>query len=305
MATNKKVVKAEDIATDAQKQAIAASEKNAKAARKQADAPEFVPTAEAKSKATTLRVVSILMWAAAIGCEAFAIFYVLRHPPVNMVLLIILLVVDLGLTVGANLLWKKANRLDPASEKNGFKFFVQNQLGAIISIIAFLPLIILIFLDKDMDGKQKGIAGAIGIVALLVAGATGISLNPPSSEQYAEQTSVVQALTGQNQVYWTKSGTKYHLYDDCQHINTAATEEIYSGTVAEARELKNITELCKTCEGRAEKANPDASLPAAADEDVTAEDVTAEDADADTADADTGGAEADAGTDEDAGDEAA
>jgi len=43
------------------------------------------------------------------------------------------------------------------------------------------------------------------------------------------------------------------LYNDCPSINTKRTEQIYQGTVAQARELKNITELCKICEKRAEK----------------------------------------------------
>ena len=77
-------------------------------------------------------------------------------------------------------MWKKSNRFDPASEKDGFKFFIQNQLGAIISVIAFLPLVILIFTNKDMNGKQKGIVGAIAVIAMLIAGITGIDFNPPS-----------------------------------------------------------------------------------------------------------------------------
>ena len=280
MATEKKVVKASDIATEEQKKAIKESEKTKKTARKSADAPVFVPTAEAKNKATMLRIISIILWAGAITCEAIAIFKVLHNwaTDPNMVLMIILILADVALCIVANLLWKKANRLDPASEKNGVKFFVQNQLGLILSIIAFLPLIILIFTNKDMDGKQKGIVGVIAIVALIAAGATGLSLNPPSAEQYAEQTSTVEALTGQNVVYWTQHGTKYHLYDSCQHINTDATEQIFTGTVAEARELKNISELCITCENKAKAAMPDADVPDGSVEDAT------DDATADTTD---------------------
>ncbi|MDR1698698.1 MAG: hypothetical protein LBR75_02585, partial [Prevotellaceae bacterium] len=83
----------------------------------------------------------------------------------------------------------------------------------------------------------------------------GTDFNPPSVEEYSEQTSRVEQLTGGNNVYWTKSGTKYHIFDDCPRINTSRTDEIFNGTVAQARELKNITELCKTCEHRAEKAD--------------------------------------------------
>lgn len=212
----------------------------------------FTPTEESKSKATTFRIIAAVSFLVAIGLEAVAI-YLLQRPPINMTWLIVLIVADLIFAVIGSLLWKKANRFDPASEKQPIKFFIQNQLGAIIAIIAFLPLVILIFLNKDMSGKQKGIAGGVAIAALLIAGIMGVSINPPSQEQYAEQTAQVESLTGANMVYWTKSGNRYHVYSDCQAINTDRTDEIFKGTVAQARELKNITELCKFCEKRAEK----------------------------------------------------
>jgi uncharacterized protein YacL len=163
-------------------------------------------------------------------------------------------VADLVFAIVGSLLWKKSNRLDPASEKNKIKFFVQNQLGLIISIIAFLPLVILIFTNKNMSGKQKGVVGVIAVIAMLIAGVTGIDFNPPSQEQYLEQTKEVESLTnGVNHVYWTKSGKSYHLYQDCSYINSARTNEIFEGTVAQARELKNITDLCDRCENKAKK----------------------------------------------------
>jgi hypothetical protein len=218
----------------------------------------FIASDESKAKAKKFRIFSILAWIAAIGLEVGAIL-LLRKPPVNTTWLIILIVADLIFAVIGNLLWKKANRFDPASEKDKLRFFVQNQLGAIIAVIAFLPLVILIFTNKDLKGKQKGLVGAVAVIALLIAGFTGIDFNPPSQEEYAQQTAQVESLTGQNHVYWTKSGTKYHVLVDCQHINTRKTAEIFEGTVAQARELKNITELCKTCEERWKK---EKSLPA-------------------------------------------
>ena len=87
----------------------------------------------------------------------------------------------------------------------------------------------------------------------MVAGVVGVDFNPPSQEQYAEQTARVESLTGANAVFWTKSGTSYHLYSDCSYINTVRTTEIFQGTVAQARELKKITDLCDRCAGRAEE----------------------------------------------------
>jgi hypothetical protein len=88
--------------------------------------------------------------------------------------------------IAGNLMWKAANKHDPASKADGFRFFVQNQLGAIVTVIAFLPLIVLIFLDKDMDPKNKKIAGGVGVVLALIATVIGVDFNPPSTEQYTQ-----------------------------------------------------------------------------------------------------------------------
>lgn len=214
------------------------------------EAGTFVPTAESKSKATNLRIFAIISFLVAIGFEIWAIM-LLQKPPVSTAWLIGLIVADLIFAVIGSVLWQKANRLDPASERDKFRFFVQNQLGLIIAIIAFLPLVILIFTNKNLTGKQKALAGSVGVIALLIASVVGIDFNPPSQEQYAEQTKEVETLmNGVNHVYWTKSGKSYHLYQDCSYINTDRTAEIFEGTVAQARELKNITDLCDRCENK-------------------------------------------------------
>jgi len=219
-----------------------------------AETKAFVPSEESAGKAKQFRVISIILWAIAIGLEIFGIFK-LQDVPINMPLLIGILVGMLALVVVANILWKKANRLDPASEKNKTKFFIQNQLGLIISVIAFLPMVILIFTNKNMTGKQKGIIGSIAAAALVIAGLTGTDFNPPSQEQYAEQTAQVEELNnGVNSVYWTPSGKSYHLFQDCGYINGKRTNEIFQGTVAKARELKKITDICDRCHNKAKKA---------------------------------------------------
>lgn len=193
------------------------------------------PTAEAKKKATTFRVIAIALWVLAIGVEAFAIFYLLKQAPVNMVLLIIAIVVTGALAIGGSLLWKQSNRLDPASKADKTRFFIQNQLGVIIAAIAFIPLIILIFTNKNMDGKQKAIAGIIAIVLLGASGTVGATVDPPSTEQYAAETAQVTDAVGSDLVYWTKSGKVFHLCSDVSAVNLESKDNtIYSGTVAEA-----------------------------------------------------------------------
>lgn len=213
----------------------------------------FVASAESKGKAKQLRLFAILAWVVAIAIQLYNIFFVLFKAPVNMTLLIILIVVNLGIAILASTLWKKANRLDPASEEDKTRFFFQNQLGAIMNVLAFLPLVILIFTSKDLDGKQKGVVGSIAVVAMLIAGIAGVDFNPPSIEQYTreiqEQTQVLKTLNLDNDlVYWSRAGNRYHIYEDCQHIRN---RELSSGTVKDSWDDKGISELCKTCQSRA------------------------------------------------------
>ena len=201
------------------------------------DAPEssWKPTPEANQKATRLRLIAAALWVLAIAGEAFAIFWVLQQDDINVWLLLGLIVVIGALAIGGSLLWKQANRLDPASRKDKVRFFVQNQLGAIVTVIAFLPLIVLIFLNKELDGKEKAIAGGAGIVVLLVASVLGASFDSPSTEQYTAETQQVIELTGQDLVFWTKDGNVFHLCEEASAVNLESEDnQIYSGTVADA-----------------------------------------------------------------------
>ena len=53
-------------------------------------------------------------------------------------------------------------------------------------MIAFLPLLALVFLDKDMDPNTKKIAGGVGVVIALLATTAGVDFNPASTEQYTQ-----------------------------------------------------------------------------------------------------------------------
>ena len=145
-------------------------------------------TQDQKSKAKRLRIFAIISWVIAIGGEIAGIVMLLRgmFDSGNLVLLIGILVGIAVFAIAGSLMWKAANKHDPASKEEKLKFFVQNQLGAIITLIAFLPLLALILLDKDMDPKNKQIAGGVGAALAAVAVLFGISYNPPSVEQYTE-----------------------------------------------------------------------------------------------------------------------
>jgi hypothetical protein len=214
----------------------------------------FEASPEAKSQAKQLRIFAVIAWLLAMGGQVFAIFKLIHNE--TMMWLIVAIVVLLALAVTGNLLWKKANRLDPASEKDKTRFFIQNQLGAILGVLAFLPLVVMILTNKDLSGKTKGIAGSIAVVAMLIAGVSGVDFNPPSIEKYTkeinEQTQVLSGMGLPDHVFWSKEGNKYHLYEDCQHIR--GRDGISNGTVKESWEKKGISELCKTCQGKAGKA---------------------------------------------------
>ena len=217
---------------------------------------EWRPTEEADRRATRLRLLAGVLWLAAIGLEAYGVFGLLLNdgilerttsvsddgtvtagtsfPDWAFWVLIALLVAMAVLTVVGSQLWKKAQELDPPSEKNPVSFFLKSQLGAIVPLVAFVPIIVLVFLDKNMSKQQKGWAGGVGIVLALVAVALGVNYDPPSKEEYtADQQAVIQLL-GEDHVYWAGGGEVYHVCDDVSDL--ARSAQVDSGTTAEAVE---------------------------------------------------------------------
>ena len=149
---------------------------------------EWRATHDQKSAAKRLRIFAALSWIVAIGGEIVGIVLLYQHKfdQGNLALLIGILVGIAIFAIAGSLLWKAANKRDPARESEKFKFFVQNQLGAIITLVAFVPLVVLIFMDKDMDPKNKKIAGGVGAALAVIATLIGVSWSPPSVEQYTK-----------------------------------------------------------------------------------------------------------------------
>ena len=211
--------------------------------------PAFVPTAEAKGQAGKFRRNAIILWALAFVMQIIGIWVLCKFAPLTAgqrIGVIGILVADLAALIFGSSLWKKANRFDPPSKSSAL-FGIQSQMGVIMAAVCFLPVIITAFIKKEY------IVTAIAALFMVGGGVASADFNPASQEEYAEQITEVEALTGKDFVYWTKSGTKFHLYNDCRYINTSKTTEIFEGSVADARKEKNITELCSACKTKVMK----------------------------------------------------
>ena len=98
-----------------------------------------VVTAANKKSATTKRIVAVVLWVLALAAEVGAILILngIWYIPEEQKLywLIGALAVDLILVIIGSQLWKKSNRLDPASKASKVKFFLWNNMGLIASVI--------------------------------------------------------------------------------------------------------------------------------------------------------------------------
>lgn len=204
---------------------------------------------EAKPRATSKRIIAIVLWLLALFFEIVGILRlngtINWFSSLNQVtFLIICLILDLILVVIGSQIWKKANHIDPASEKDKTKFWIQNNLGVIISVIAFLPIIIVVLLNKDLSKKEKTIVSVVAIIALLIAGFSSYDYNPVSSEQLKHAENEVLNVSKDGYVYWAPHSKKYHVDKDCRAFSQSET--VYKGTVADAFEA-GLTEPCRIC----------------------------------------------------------
>lgn len=206
---------------------------------------EAAPVGNAKG----LRVGAVVLWVLALVMEVLALLVVLgkinlRFMP-TLYQLIAFLVLDLVFVIVGAQLWKKANRIDPVSEANKLKFWLWNNMGVIACVVAFVPVIILLLSNKNLDKKTKTIATVVAIIALLIGGVCSYDFNPVSEEQ---QEAAINAL-GDEHVFWAPFGKVYHTHDDCQALNQS--DALTYGTVEQAI-AANRTRLCYFC---AEKDN--------------------------------------------------
>ena len=179
---------------------------------------EAAPVGNAKG----LRLGAVGLWVLAIVMEVLALLVVigkinLKFMP-TLYQLIAFLVLDLAFVIIGAQLWKKANRIDPVSEANKLKFWLWNNMGVIACVVAFVPIIILMLTNKELDKKTKSIAVVVAVIALLIGGVCSYDFNPVSEEQ---QQAAISAVEGD--VFWAPFGKVYHTHDDCQALNQSDT----------------------------------------------------------------------------------
>ena len=193
-------------------------------------APKTKKEAAPVGNATGLRIGAVALWLVAIALEVVAYLLLIGKITLTfmptLTLIIIALVLDLVCVIIGSQLWMKANHIKPASEKNKVLFWLWNNMGLIVSTIAFLPFVILALTNKDADKKTKTIATVVAAVALLIGGASSIDYNPVSEEQ---QQAAIEAI---------------NTHEDCQALNNS--DALTYGTVEQAI-AENRTRLCAFC----------------------------------------------------------
>ena len=199
--------------------------------------------AQPVGNSTGLRIGAVVLWVAAFGLEVLAIL--ILNGTINwtfmpsMWQMIAALALDLICVIIGSQLWKKANRIKPASKKNKLKFWLWNNMGVIACVVAFVPIIILMLTNKELDKKTKSIAVVVAVIALLIGGVCSYDFNPVSEEQ---QQAAISAVEGD--VFWAPFGKVYHTHDDCQALNQSDT--LTYGTWEQAI-AANRTRLCSFC----------------------------------------------------------
>lgn len=228
-------------------------------------------------KATGLRVGAWILWLLAIACEVFGILLIrktiylspeqfgldLTYADFMLYAIIAVLVLDLILVLIGSKLWKDANHYDPVKKSDsGAKKFFQNQMGLIIAIIAFAPILILLLTDKDTfaSGKNKKVVSIVAIVALVLAVLLSVDFNAPVAEEYDTRAQELGAELSDT-VFWTRFGNSYHLHDNaeggadggrCQSLTRTVDENLFSGTLEEAFAAGRY-DPCDHCAGGGEK----------------------------------------------------
>ena len=200
-------------------------------------------------RATTKRWIAVILWLIAIIFEAI---WILRLMDVITwfswlevkYFLLICIALDLIFFIIGSLVWKKANHIDPISEKNKLKFWSWNNLGTILSILAFLPMIIVVLMSKNLDKNTKKLVWWVAVAALAIAWLASYDYNPVSSEQLLRAEQEVLQVSPTGKVYWAPYSKKYHVDPDCPAFSNSET--VYEWSVRDAYE-EWLVDPCRRC----------------------------------------------------------
>ncbi|MDR2736570.1 MAG: hypothetical protein LBB49_03290 [Gracilibacteraceae bacterium] len=198
-----------------------------------------------KGNPMLLRVIAVVLWVLGLACETAGILIILKQYPI--VWIVIALVLDLILVVIGSFLWKKANKIDPPSEKNKVEFFIKTQLGAIIAVIAFFPILIILLMDKNMDKKVKTWVSILAGICLVVAVGLSIDYDPISLEDLEQmRVNTVSSDFGNGIVQWSKNSKVYHTWGSCSSLKRILEANLSETNVDDAFE-KGKTRMCRFC----------------------------------------------------------
>ena len=197
---------------------------------------------ERKAQAKPFRIAAIALWVLGLIAEILCFVFLKGNKPMPWV--ITPLVVDFMLVVIGSQLWKKANHIDPPAKAEGALYWLKTELGVVVAVIAFFPIIIVLLLDKNSDKRTKNLATVVAVVALIAAGASGIDYHPATQEGLDNAAVQASKLSDGGKCYWTAGGSVYHFNPDCSHLSHSA--EIVQGTVSEAFDAGK-TRGCKDC----------------------------------------------------------
>ena len=195
-----------------------------------------------KADARSKRIIAVVLWILAIGCEIAAI-YLFKHLVVLWPCLAAL-IADAILCIIAAQFWKKANHIDPPAGR-----FWQNQFGAFMAVLAFAPFILILLTSKDVDPKFKKILTVVAALCLVASVGFSIDYNPVTIDDLNE--AELQALGYGGTCYWAKYSKSYHFDPDCQAL--LRSKEVFQGTIEQAFE-EGRTDPCDFCaNGKDEK----------------------------------------------------
>ena len=192
---------------------------------------------ERKSAARSKRIVAIILWILAIGCEVAAI--ILFKKLIILWPCLLALIVDAVLCIIAAQFWKKANHIDPPAGR-----FWQNQFGAFMAVIAFAPFILILLTSKDVDPKYKKILTVVAALCLIASVGLSIDYNPVTIDDLDE--AELQALGYGGDCYWEKYSKSYHFDPNCPTL--LRSTEVFHGTIEQAFE-EGRTDPCDFCAG--------------------------------------------------------